>query len=42
MGSLTEGLSRLRESAVQLAANDARDVVARFGQLGVRKFAIAG
>ena len=42
MGNLTEGLSRLRESAVQLAANDARDVVARFGQLGVRKFAIAG
>lgn len=42
MGSLTEGLSRLRESAVQLATNDARDVISRFGQLGVRKFAIAG
>ena len=42
MGSLTEGLNRLRESAVQLAASDARDVVARFGQLGVRKFVLAG
>jgi hypothetical protein len=42
MTSLTEGLTRLRESAVQLAAADARDVVSRFGQLGVRKFAIAG
>ena len=37
-----DGLNRLRESAVQLAASDARDVVTRFGQLGVRKLDLAG
>ncbi|MBB5353837.1 hypothetical protein HNR46_004101 [Haloferula luteola] len=40
MDSLTNGLSRLRESAVQLAQNDARDVISRFGQFGGRKLAI--
>ena len=39
MASLTEGLSRLRESAVQLARSDAREVLARFGQMGARKLA---
>ena len=39
MFSLTEGLTRLRESAVQLARSDARDVISRFGQMGARKLA---
>ena len=39
MASLTSGLTRLRETAVQLARGDARDVVARFGQMGTRKLA---
>jgi hypothetical protein len=39
MTSLTEGLSRLRENAVQLARSDAREVLARFGQMGARKLA---
>jgi hypothetical protein len=42
MASLTDGLSRLRESAVQLARSDARDVIARFGQMGGRKLAAVG
>jgi len=39
MTSLTEGLARLRENAVQLARSDAREVLARFGQMGARKLA---
>ena len=39
MASLTEGLQRLRENAVQLARSDARDVVSRFGQQGTRRLA---
>jgi len=42
MTSLTDGLSRLRENAVQLARADARDVLARFGQMGTRKLAAVG
>ena len=42
MTTLTEGLSRLRETAVQLARGDAREIVARFGQLGARKLAAVG
>ena len=42
MNDLTSGLNRLRESAVQLARGDAKDLVARFGQMGVRRFAAAG
>lgn len=42
MTSLTEGLSRLRESAVQLARTDARDVISRFGQQGTRRLAAVG
>jgi len=41
MASLTEGLTRLRENAVQLARSDAREVLARFGQMGARKLAVA-
>ena len=41
MSSLTDGLARLRENAVQLARSDAREVLARFGQLGARKLAAA-
>ena len=39
MANLTEGLSRLRENAVQLARQDARDIVSRFGQQGTRRLA---
>lgn len=39
MASLTDGLSRLRETAVQLARSDAREIVSRFGQMGARKLA---
>ena len=39
MTSLTAGLTRLRENAVQLARSDAREVLARFGQMGTRKLA---
>jgi hypothetical protein len=42
MTSLTDGLSRLRENAVNLARGDARDVIARFGQMGVRMFSAVG
>ncbi|MEI7911831.1 MAG: DUF3150 domain-containing protein [Verrucomicrobiota bacterium] len=41
MASLTDGLARLRENAVQLARSDAREVLARFGQMGARKLAAA-
>lgn len=40
--TLTDGLSRLRETAVQLARGDAREIVSRFGQLGSRKLAAVG
>ena len=39
MSSLTDGLNRLRENAVQLASADARDVISRFGQQGGRRLA---
>jgi len=39
MASLTEGLDRLRENAVQLAGSDVRDVLSRFGQMGGRRLA---
>ena len=42
MASLTDGLTRLRENAVQLARSDARDVISRFGQMGTRKLAAVG
>jgi hypothetical protein len=42
MACLTDGLTRLRESAVQLARSDAREVVSRFGQMGTRKLAAVG
>lgn len=42
MASLTEGLTRLRENAVQLARADARDVISRFGQQGGRRLAAVG
>ena len=39
MASLTEGLNRLRDNAVQLARSDARDVLSRFGKMGTRRLA---
>lgn len=39
MASLTDGLARLRESAVQLVREDATDIVSRFGQMGTRRLA---
>ncbi len=39
MASLTDGLNRLRETAVQLAREDASDIVSRFGQIGQRRLA---
>ena len=42
MTSLTDGLSRLRDSAVQMARTDAREVVSRFGQMGGRRLAAVG
>jgi len=42
MASLTEGLNRLRENAVQLARSDAREIVSRFGQMGGRRLAAVG
>ncbi len=41
MANLTDGLNRLRETAVQLAREDASDLVARFGQVGRRRLATA-
>ncbi len=40
--SLTEGLNRLRENAVQLVHGDATEIVSRFGQVGVRRLAAVG
>lgn len=42
LNSLTDGLERLRESAVHLAGTDARDIVSRFGQMGGRRLAAVG
>ncbi|MEX1117093.1 MAG: DUF3150 domain-containing protein [Akkermansiaceae bacterium] len=42
MTTLTEGLNRLRENAVQLARTDAREVISRFGQMGTRRLAAVG
>ncbi len=39
MANLTDGLTRLRENAVQLARSDAREVLSRFGQMGTRRLA---
>ncbi|MEO5715981.1 MAG: DUF3150 domain-containing protein [Luteolibacter sp.] len=39
MASLTDGLNRLRENAVELVRTDTRDVIARFGQMGTRRLA---
>ena len=41
MASLTDGLNRLRENAVNLARADAKDVLTRFGQMGSRRLAVA-
>lgn len=38
---LTDGLSRLRDQANQLARQDATELVQRFGQMGHRKFNLA-
>ena len=40
MASLSDGLNRLRENAVDLVRSDARDVIARFGQVGRRLAAV--
>ena len=40
--SLEEGLGRLRDQARDLASQDARELVERFGQLGHRKLQLAG
>lgn len=42
MASLTDGLNRLRENAVELVRSDTRDVIARFGQMGTRRLAAVG
>ena len=42
MASLTDGLTRLRQTAVQLASSDAREIVSRFGQQGTRRLAAVG
>jgi len=42
MASLTDGLNRLRENAVQLVRSDASDIVSRFGKVGVRRLAAVG
>lgn len=42
MTNLTDGLNRLRDTAVQLARSDTRGIISRFGQMGVRKFAAVG
>lgn len=39
MNNLTDGLNRLRDTAVQLARTDAREVISRFGQQGTRRLA---
>jgi hypothetical protein len=40
MASLSDGLNRLRNSAVQLVREDAHDIVSRFGQVGRRLAAV--
>ena len=40
MASLSDGLNRLRENAVQLVREDAHDIVSRFGQVGRRLAAV--
>jgi len=42
MVTLTDGLNRLRETAVQLAREDASTIVARFGAIGQRRLAAVG
>ena len=42
MTSLTDGLNRLRENAVEMVRGDATDIVSRFGQVGVRRLAAVG
>jgi hypothetical protein len=42
MASLTDGLNRLRENAVDMVRGDATDIVSRFGQVGVRRLAAVG
>jgi len=42
MASLTDGLNRLRENAVQLAREDASAIVSRFGQVGQRRLSAVG
>jgi hypothetical protein len=42
MASLTDGLNRLRENAVQLVREDASDIVSRFGVVGQRRLAAVG
>lgn len=42
MQSLTDGLSRLRDSAVAMARSDGRDVLTRFGQMGGRHLEAVG
>ncbi|MCH7225015.1 DUF3150 domain-containing protein [Haloferula sp. A504] len=37
MRSLTEGLSRLHDTAMAMVRNDGRDVLTRFGQMGSRR-----
>ncbi len=38
---MTEGIQRLAETAREMAHRDTREVVERFGQLGVRRFTLA-
>ena len=40
--SLESGLSQLRDQARELATQDARELVERFGQMGRRKLQLAG
>ncbi|NLT70693.1 MAG: hypothetical protein GXX91_08355, partial [Verrucomicrobiaceae bacterium] len=40
--SLEAGLSQLRDQARELASQDARELVERFGQMGRRKLQLAG
>ncbi|MEO5715796.1 MAG: DUF3150 domain-containing protein [Luteolibacter sp.] len=42
MISLTDGLNRLRENAVELVRGDATEIVSRFGQVGSRRLAAVG
>jgi hypothetical protein len=42
MTNLRDGLNRLHDTALAMARTDGRDVLARFGQLGGRRLAVAG